>query len=157
MGKTCSACRQEKVETDFYPDISKKDGLTSRCRECQKRAAGESHRRNREKRLQAMRIYAVTNRERITAQKNAWLRRNPKKRAEKEARRRAQRRRNGVERIDVTAVYLRDKGRCHICGGHVTFEEMSLDHVVPLVRGGGHLFENVRVSHLVCNIRKGAS
>ena len=142
---------------DFYPDTSKKDGLTSRCRECQKRAALESHQRNRERRLVAMRAYTEAHRERITEQKNAWMRRHPKKRAEKEARRRARKKNNGVERIDVTAVYERDGGRCHICGESVPFEAMSLDHVIPFARGGGHLFDNVRVSHLLCNIRKGAS
>jgi 5-methylcytosine-specific restriction endonuclease McrA len=31
-----------------------------------------------------------------------------------------------------------------------------MDHVVPLARGGDHLYSNVAVSHPLCNRRKGA-
>jgi 5-methylcytosine-specific restriction endonuclease McrA len=31
---------------------------------------------------------------------------------------------------------------------------VSLDHVIPLSRGGGHTFDNVQCAHLICNIRK---
>ena len=33
---------------------------------------------------------------------------------------------------------------------------VSLDHVVPLSRGGSHTLGNVRCAHLICNIRKGS-
>jgi len=33
----------------------------------------------------------------------------------------------------------------------------SLDHVLPLARGGRHTRENVRLTHLRCNVRRGAT
>jgi 5-methylcytosine-specific restriction endonuclease McrA len=33
---------------------------------------------------------------------------------------------------------------------------VSLDHVIPLSRGGNHEPGNVQCSHLACNVRKGA-
>ncbi len=33
--------------------------------------------------------------------------------------------------------------------------EIHYDHVIPLARGGSHTFENIRISHGACNMRKG--
>jgi 5-methylcytosine-specific restriction endonuclease McrA len=35
-------------------------------------------------------------------------------------------------------------------------ELWELDHIIPLVRGGKHILENVAVSHRFCNRSKGA-
>lgn len=32
--KTCSVCKQEKLESDFYKDSSKYGGLMNRCKKC---------------------------------------------------------------------------------------------------------------------------
>ena len=31
----------------------------------------------------------------------------------------------------------------------------TLDHVIPLAKGGAHARANVRCAHLICNLRKG--
>lgn len=33
---------------------------------------------------------------------------------------------------------------------------LHIDHVIPLVKGGSHTLENVRPSHAICNLKKGA-
>lgn len=67
------------------------------------------------------------------------------------------------EPIDRAAVFARDGWKCHLCGELVDRlalfpdpDSPSLDHVVPMSRGGGHLWSNVATSHLGCNVRKGA-
>ena len=45
-------------------------------------------------------------------------------------------------------------GRCGICGEPVSFEDMELDHIVPLVFDGPHIQTNVQPAHAVCNGRK---
>lgn len=67
------------------------------------------------------------------------------------------------ELIDRAAVFARDGWKCHLCGELVDRlalfpapESPSLDHVVPMSRGGGHLWGNVATAHLGCNVRKGA-
>ncbi len=46
---------------------------------------------------------------------------------------------------------------CHICGDAIPgLEELHFDHVIPLIKGGPHVAENVRPSHAGCNLRKGA-
>lgn len=72
--------------------------------------------------------------------------------------------------ISLEEVFRRDKGICHICGMACDWNDHAwkgnvfitgrlyptIDHVVPLARGGEHSWENVRLAHLCCNSAKGA-
>src|SRR5260370_7330798 len=40
-------------------------------------------------------------------------------------------------------IYLRDSNRCQYCGRKYSSSELSLDHVVPISRGGKSTWENV--------------
>lgn len=60
-------------------------------------------------------------------------------------------------------VFERDGWVCGLCGEPVSPDVVypaplsaSLDHVVPLSRGGAHSFANSQLAHLACNVRKGA-
>lgn len=53
---------------------------------------------------------------------------------------------------------------CGICAEPVDMDvkwpdpfSPSLDHIVPLSRGGSHVLENCQLAHLRCNISKGAT
>jgi 5-methylcytosine-specific restriction endonuclease McrA len=52
-------------------------------------------------------------------------------------------------------IYLRDQNRCQYCGRKFSSSELSLDHVVPISRGGKSTWENVVCACLPCNVRKG--
>ena len=52
-------------------------------------------------------------------------------------------------------IYLRDGNRCQYCGKKFSSSELSLDHVVPISRGGKSTWENVVCACLPCNVRKG--
>lgn len=49
----------------------------------------------------------------------------------------------------------RDGWICHICHTKVTRETWSLDHLIPISKGGQHTPENVALAHMVCNARRG--
>lgn len=57
--------------------------------------------------------------------------------------------------VNRELVAERDGWRCAICGKRVTRKTWSLDHIVPLARGGSHTYENVTLAHLRCNIARG--
>lgn len=59
-----------------------------------------------------------------------------------------------VEDIKRRDVWLAHEGLCGICGSGVLFREMHLDHVIPLSKGGGHVWENVQPAHEFCNLSK---
>src|SRR5713226_7406678 len=52
-------------------------------------------------------------------------------------------------------IYLRDSNRCQYCGRKFSSSELSLDHVVPISRGGTSSWDNVVCACLPCNVRKG--
>lgn len=68
--------------------------------------------------------------------------------------------------ITLEKLYARDNGLCYICGGSCDWasvdkdgnaqdEYPSIDHVVPLSKGGKHKWDNVKLAHRGCNTRKG--
>lgn len=70
----------------------------------------------------------------------------------------------GVEADSFTAaeIFERDNFVCWICGDEALADapknhpqRATLEHVVPLSRGGAHSRANVRCAHLLCNLRKG--
>jgi hypothetical protein len=78
-------------------------------------------------------------------------------------RRRAKARGNEAEWIDAVLLWHRDEGLCWICSRPVdpnlTYPDMmskSIDHVIPIARGGGHVWTNVAIAHLRCNVAKSA-
>lgn len=67
-----------------------------------------------------------------------------------------------VEKVAFAAVLQRDNGKCQLCGGKVHMNKKSphplspsLDHILPLTKGGKHEQKNVQLAHLRCNISKG--
>ena len=46
------------------------------------------------------------------------------------------------------------KGICHYCGGHFPPDELTMDHIVPVVRGGRSTRGNVVVCCKECNNAK---
>lgn len=61
-----------------------------------------------------------------------------------------------VERIPRAYIIERDASRCHMCRKKCRQDEIHLDHVIPLARGGAHTLENLRVACATCNLSKGA-
>lgn len=80
---------------------------------------------------------------------------------DKNARRRAALRMLPAERIDPQRVYERDGWICGLCSVAVDPAlaypdpySASLDHIMPLSRGGHHTYANVQLAHLWCNVAK---
>jgi 5-methylcytosine-specific restriction endonuclease McrA len=46
---------------------------------------------------------------------------------------------------------------CYLCGGIILDGQDSLDHKIPIRRGGTNEYSNLGVAHLKCNLRKGCS
>jgi 5-methylcytosine-specific restriction endonuclease McrA len=62
----------------------------------------------------------------------------------------------GDRRITVGYLLQRDGWQCGICHKRIRRrKDASLDHIVPLARGGTHDLANVQVTHLFCNYSKG--
>ena len=91
-----------------------------------------------------------------SAQTTHWRKSHLGQKAEINRRREVRKRQNGVEPIVVARIIERDGMFCHLCEKVVKPDEFSLDHVLPIARGGRHCESNVRVAHRRCNSRRGA-
>lgn len=70
--------------------------------------------------------------------------------------------------ITLERLFDRDRGVCHICGMLCNYDDIetagetmiagdfypSIDHVIPLAKGGTHAWSNVRLAHRKCNYIK---
>lgn len=81
----------------------------------------------------------------------------------RQARRRAIATDADAEAIDSIELFERDGWRCGICGHPIPPDlrwpapfSASIDHILPLAKGGRHTLDNVQAAHLICNISKGA-
>lgn len=59
-----------------------------------------------------------------------------------------------VPRLCRRSLYHRDRGLCMYCAKPVSYDEMQVEHVVPLSRGGRTAWKNVVCACHRCNHRK---
>lgn len=86
-----------------------------------------------------------------------WRASNPEKRHAQSARRRAAKLGSGSALVtdrDVSRLFDRQSGCCAYCGEPA---ELTIDHVVPLSRGGTHSVGNLVGACRSCNCSKNAS
>lgn len=71
--------------------------------------------------------------------------------------------------ITLEALYRRDSGVCYLCGQRCDWNDRdtkanivgknypTIDHIIPVARGGLHSWNNVRLAHFWCNTMKSDS
>ncbi len=80
-----------------------------------------------------------------------WRKRNPERRLELNARRRFVKAQNGVFRILDKELRRLYSSPCVGCGA---MQDITADHIVPLVRGGRHSIGNLQPLCRTCNSSK---
>ena len=116
-----------------------------KCRRCSSR---EEYLRNRKTYLDRFRRHYKNNKQSYKEKKN---------------KRRVQKYGGEYVYINIYNIYKRDDWKCGICGFRVDKKlkyphplSPSLDHIVPLSKGGAHTKDNVQLAHLRCNLSKGS-
>lgn len=111
--------------------------------------------------------YAKANSPKLVARAKAWAEAHPEEaRAhsrEVTRRRRAQKRGVGSVPYREADIFTRDGWTCRLCHNPIDPNlsrrdpfGASIDHIIPLSRGGADAPENVQAAHLDCNLRKHA-
>jgi hypothetical protein len=119
---------------------------------------------NHKERLKAyMKTYYQAHKKRIKAYQKAYSQTNKGKavlKAQKIKRRKIINN-TAIELISLKEIFIRDVGICQLCSYPVLWYlkyphplSPSLDHIIPLSKGGTHIKDNVQLSHLVCNKQK---
>jgi 5-methylcytosine-specific restriction endonuclease McrA len=106
--------------------------------------------------LEYGREYRKQNAARISEQRREYYANNASVFKDARQRRRALLANVEFEPVDRLAIYERDGGKCRSCGEDVPAASFELDHIVPLVLGGPHVWSNLQVLCMPCNRRKHA-
>lgn len=116
----------------------------------------ENYRRWAQGNPEKVRAGRERNKKRRAEQLRRWKDMNPELVAEYEHKRRMRRRGNGSrETYTRKEIFERDGWVCQICGSPVA-ENPTIDHIIPLIRGGNDAPSNVQLAHFSCNASKGA-
>ena len=66
-----------------------------------------------------------------------------------------------IERVDVTELFSRDHGRCQLCRKKLNLKRIvphplaiTIDHIIPLSKGGEHSYRNTQLVCFMCNSTK---
>ncbi len=102
--------------------------------------------------------YRMANLEKLRAQDAAWAKANPEITRMRCQLRRARKKNAETEIFKDIHIFERDKWECQLCHKKVNkalrYPEplsASLDHIIPLSRGGSHTRANTQLAHLICN------
>lgn len=175
-GKVCPLCDTWKPLSDFNKDRQKSDGVCTYCRLCNcadqkarrqtdieadRERNRQSYYRHREKRLAGVRRYRLAHLEetRASSRKRGkeHYRLYPEKRKAYFHTRRAR-----VKQADGEftprqwrALCREHDYTCLCCGQRQPFAKLTVDHVIPLARGGSNDIDNIQPLCLRCNLVKG--
>ena len=147
--KRCSTCKETKAVSAFSRHSTKKDGLRSQCKECEREANRVYNAANPEKAREANRVYRAANPEKVRERKRVYRAANPEKVRVNKQRRRA--RKANLPNTLTTAewYYAIDyfHGCCAVCRRQLKNLDKtrrgSADHWIPLTKGGGTTADNI--------------
>lgn len=164
--RQCGKCGSVKTRSDFYLnqyDCKACQGIASReyrlgrraepavgvCAECGRDYVKSKH---------ALSFSRVCGKR---CKARYWKRRNPARRRLLNERHRMRKRGAFVADVIARVIFERDAWICQLCKGPVRQDlpaghprAATLDHVVPLSRGGTHEPANVQLAHHACNSSK---
>jgi hypothetical protein len=156
QSKKCCRCSKEFPLTNEYfaKDKRSKDGFFKACKPCDReynRKYGKAH---KQKILADARKKYWGDPEGHRQELREWEAANLDKDREWGLRRERLIRQNFIEKVELEVLYERDKGTCQLCMKQCGRVEWSMDHIIPLTKGGEHSYKNTQLAHRSCNASK---
>lgn len=184
--KRCTCCEQEKPTSEFGKCSKLPDGLNIYCRDCNRAKSQEWRAANRERNNESQRNRYHADTEKSRTYKREEARRNREQRKAYAVKRRAENYDRVLEIERASRTRNKEKNRpaknarqqirnrkvqgathiiaakdlrrlysqpCAECG---TMQNLSIDHIIPLSRGGSHSVGNMMTLCRSCNASKNA-
>lgn len=152
----CSPClnKQRRERGAANPELIEKRKARDKAYRENLSPEKREHKRRVMREWTAGRVVSEEQRKRNLESGKRWRERNPLKTMENVRRRAARLKNARIEKVSYRRVLERDGMHCYLCGGDVTKETLSFDHVIPLSKRGEHSEMNLKVAHRRCNSRK---
>lgn len=169
--RTCNVCEQRQPLDCFPKDKNGSAGHRSHCKSCHTAKQTARYNANPERYRLLMKQMRDSDLEKYRElDRQRYERDKPKRLAlaiDSTHRRRALLAEVPRDRgISVAALIARDGDRCHYCRCRMTTRtskghayvphKATIEHILPLSRGGGHVWSNVVLACWQCNVRKNA-
>lgn len=154
--KACSTCKKEQSFSQYSVCSKVKSGINARCKTCEKLRHKKDYQADKDYIKNRERLYRIVNYQlRLDIERSSRLKNQEKVRPAKNAR---QRIRNKVIQGGVYLILNKELQKiynspCFQCG---SMKDQSLDHIIPISRGGSHSVGNIMTLCLPCNKSKNA-
>lgn len=183
--KRCKTCGEAKPLDEFHRNGLTQDRRASSCKTCVSEYNRAYREQNSERVAEYSRTYRAAhreharvtakewfqrNRERAYANSRAYRARHPESHAANNREQASVRRASMSEvvrdpGVSIEALRSRDGDFCCYCGAELDFTPAvgrrfkpngaAVEHITPISKGGGHVFENVTLACRHCNTSKG--
>ena len=153
LEKTCSSCKLNNPINNFHKHSASSDGVRAQCKDCRKVNRKRDYWADPEKDQAWGADYRKKNPEVEQRRKSNWNQINPELQRAQGHRRRVRKKENGVLVVikkDLNKIY---SSPCLACG---TNDNITLGHIIPIARGGGHRVGNFVSQCLACNTSQGS-
>lgn len=156
--KVCSKCKQEFPLTNefWHRDSKTKDGFFAYCKECNLNRNRQWKKDNPQKQYETNKKWRQSHSDKDKEYGLAWARRNRDSVNAKKHRYRARKKNaDGSYTLEqIQALYEAQNHRCYHCDIDLEVVGKSLDHLIPLSRGGSNNIDNLGWLCPGCNSSK---
>lgn len=142
--KYCPTCKEDKLESSFSKSAT-------RCKSCDAVARKKYAEKNRAKELARKKKWRDENKDARKEYQRKYQKDNLFRWNQSEAKRKATKLNNGIFEISDKEIINLYNTPCAYCG---STNNISLDHIVPLSRGGSHSIGNLISACMPCNLSK---
>ena len=153
--KTCSTCLLEKPLDEFYSYGGIEKNKRASCIKCCKARSARWQKNNPEKNRERAKKYYWANREALNLKykerSSRYRKSHPEVGRQSTSRRRVRKIGNGVFKIIPKDLQRLQRTPCQECG---TMKKLTIDHVVPISKGGRHSIGNLQSLCIHCNTSK---
>jgi 5-methylcytosine-specific restriction endonuclease McrA len=146
MVKRCYLCKESKPLSNYHKSKTGTYGVQSGCKDCNKKTSTEWNRDNSEMHYSSCKKWSRKNPEKVREKDCMWKKRNPEK-----IRAQGARKRNWCNEPIPPDFQLSD--RCFNCG---STENLTLEHLTPVSKGGSNDLSNLATLCRTCNSSKGS-